>query len=65
VTLNTGRSAFFGEKFRIEKIFEDGGELASGMTTAAYDGERGRLVLSGECLSLCLRLGFSSRALRL
>jgi arylesterase/paraoxonase len=48
MTLNTGRSAFFGEKFLIEKIFEDGGELASGMTTVAYDGERGRLVLSGE-----------------
>lgn len=49
ITLNTGRSAFFGEKYKIDKVVEsDGTEVASGSTSVAYDAERRRLFFSGK-----------------
>lgn len=49
IKLNTGRSAFFGEKYKVDKVIEsDGVEVASGTTTVVYDAERGRLFFSGE-----------------
>lgn len=48
ITINTGPQAFYGEKFKIDKIFEDDGSLASGTTSAAYDSERHRLFLHGN-----------------
>ncbi|KAF8629870.1 hypothetical protein AX15_003229 [Amanita polypyramis BW_CC] len=47
VTINTGPNAFYGEKYQIDKVFEDDGSLASGITSAAYDAERRRLFLHG------------------
>ncbi|EJD03198.1 calcium-dependent phosphotriesterase [Fomitiporia mediterranea MF3/22] len=35
------------EKYRVEKVFEDDGEFASGSTSAAYDAERKKLYLHG------------------
>ncbi|KAF8629258.1 hypothetical protein AX17_005837 [Amanita inopinata Kibby_2008] len=46
-TLNTGPAAFYGEKYKIDTIFEDDGTLASGVTSVAYDSERKRLFLHG------------------
>jgi hypothetical protein len=51
ITLNTGKSAFFGEKYKILKAFEDDGRIASGATTMVYDADRERLFLSGEYLA--------------
>jgi len=47
ITINTGPSSFYGEKYKIDKIFEDDGSLASGVTSAAFDSERNRLFLHG------------------
>ncbi|KAK2464159.1 hypothetical protein APHAL10511_003616 [Amanita phalloides] len=47
ITINTGPQAFYGEKYRVDKVFEDDGSLASGITSAAYDAERHRLYLHG------------------
>ncbi|EIN11802.1 serum paraoxonase/arylesterase [Punctularia strigosozonata HHB-11173 SS5] len=59
ISLNTGRDAYFGEKYKIEKgsfftalltflqIFEDDGELAPGVTSVAYDVDRKQLFLHG------------------
>ncbi|KAM6502126.1 hypothetical protein JOM56_002103 [Amanita muscaria] len=47
ISINTGPSAFYGEKYKVEKVFEDDGSLASGVTSAAYDSERTRLFLHG------------------
>ncbi|PFH49773.1 hypothetical protein AMATHDRAFT_4627 [Amanita thiersii Skay4041] len=46
-TINTGPAAFYGEKYKIDKIFEDDGSLASGVTSVAYDAERKKLFLHG------------------
>lgn len=51
ITINTGPQAFYGEKFKIDKIFEDDGSLASSATSAAYDSERHRLFLHGNSQS--------------
>jgi hypothetical protein len=48
ITLNTGRSAFFGEKYKVLPALEDDGTRVSGSTTATYDARRGRLFMSGE-----------------
>jgi hypothetical protein len=37
ITLNEGESAYYGEKYKVEKIFEDDGNLASGITSAVID----------------------------
>ncbi|TFK25229.1 calcium-dependent phosphotriesterase [Coprinopsis marcescibilis] len=46
-SINTGPGSFYGEKYRIEKVFEDNGDIASGTTTVAYDTERNLLFLTG------------------
>lgn len=46
-TINTGPGAFYGEKFKVEKVFEDNGNIASGITSAVYDADRNRLFLHG------------------
>jgi hypothetical protein len=50
ITLNTGRSAFFGEKYKVTKALEDDGNIVSGSTTAVYDSQRMRIFMSGEWL---------------
>ncbi|RDB16671.1 Serum paraoxonase/arylesterase 2 [Hypsizygus marmoreus] len=47
ISLNTGPSSFYGEKYKIEKVFEDDGNIASGSTSVVHDAERGRLFLHG------------------
>ncbi|KAL5484949.1 hypothetical protein ACEPAI_7591 [Sanghuangporus weigelae] len=47
ITLNEGEGSYFGEKYKVEKIFEDSGELASGSTSVAYDAKRKKLYLHG------------------
>jgi len=44
---NTGTGQFYGERFTVQKIFQDDGRLASGTTTAVWDGKRKTLYLSG------------------
>ncbi|KAF9268918.1 hypothetical protein L218DRAFT_977335 [Marasmius fiardii PR-910] len=41
--INTGPNSFYGEKFKVERAFEDDGTLASCATTVVHDAER-RLV---------------------
>jgi len=47
ISLNTGNSSFFGEVYKVEKIFEDDGSLATGITTAFADVPRKRLYMHG------------------
>ncbi|KAJ7478620.1 hypothetical protein B0H11DRAFT_2028056 [Mycena galericulata] len=47
VVRNTGQGSFYGEKFRVSKVFEDDGTLACGTTSVAHDAVRGRLFLHG------------------
>ncbi|KAG6378182.1 hypothetical protein JVT61DRAFT_13875 [Boletus reticuloceps] len=47
ITVNRGLGSFYGEKYNVDKVFEDPGELASGSTSAVYDAERGRLFMHG------------------
>ncbi|KAH9007999.1 hypothetical protein EDB85DRAFT_2069107 [Lactarius pseudohatsudake] len=47
VTKNAGENAFFGEKLKVEKVFEDDGTMASGTTSVAHDARRNTLFLSG------------------
>ncbi|KAH6914438.1 serum paraoxonase/arylesterase [Coprinopsis sp. MPI-PUGE-AT-0042] len=46
-SINTGKDAFYGHKFKVDAVFEDDGAIASGSTTAAYDAERQVLYLTG------------------
>ncbi|KAJ3529550.1 hypothetical protein NMY22_g8948 [Coprinellus aureogranulatus] len=46
-SINTGPGMFYGEKFKVDRVFEDDGSIASGVTSAAYDAERNRLFLHG------------------
>ncbi|EAU91102.2 serum paraoxonase/arylesterase [Coprinopsis cinerea okayama7 len=46
-SINTGEDAFYGKKFKVDRAFEDDGEIASGTTSAVYDAERNRLFLNG------------------
>ncbi|TFK44268.1 serum paraoxonase/arylesterase [Crucibulum laeve] len=46
-SINTGKDAFYGEKYKVEKVFEDDGSVASGITSVAYDAERKRLFMHG------------------
>jgi len=55
-SINTGPAAFYGEKFKVEKVFEDDGTMVSGATTVVHDSERGRLFfhgLSSPWLTVC------------
>jgi len=47
VSLNTGSGVFYGLKYKVEKVFEDNGDIASSSTTAVHDSKRGRLFLHG------------------
>ncbi|KAI9442366.1 hypothetical protein H4582DRAFT_1928015 [Lactarius indigo] len=47
VTKNVGENAFFGEKLKVEKAFEDDGTMASGTTSVVHDARRNTLFLSG------------------
>ncbi|KIK67334.1 hypothetical protein GYMLUDRAFT_37431 [Collybiopsis luxurians FD-317 M1] len=45
--LNTGSGAFYGEKYKVEKAFENDGSLVSGAKTVVHDAERSRLFMHG------------------
>ncbi|CAE6479863.1 unnamed protein product [Rhizoctonia solani] len=45
ISINTGRESYFGEKFKVQKIYEDNGDLGSSATSAALHG--GDLYLHG------------------
>jgi hypothetical protein len=47
ITKNVGENAFFGEKLKVEKVFEDDGTMASGVTCVVHDVRRKTLFLSG------------------
>jgi len=47
LSLNKGQSQFYGEKYVIDKVFEDDGQVASGTTTVVYDTKRKKLYLHG------------------
>jgi hypothetical protein len=47
VSLNTGEGVFYGHKYKVEKVFEDHGDIASGSTSAVHDSKRGWLFLHG------------------
>jgi sugar lactone lactonase YvrE len=47
ISINTGPNAFYGEKYKVEKVFEDDGKIMSGMTSAAYDSRRKKLFMHG------------------
>ncbi|PPR05896.1 hypothetical protein CVT24_006637, partial [Panaeolus cyanescens] len=47
VSINTGVNSFYGEKYRVENVFEDDGTVMSGLTTAAYDSKRHKLFMHG------------------
>lgn len=56
VTKNTGSQAFFGEKLKVEKAFEDDGMQISAITSVAHDAQRNLLFLSsliGTHLAVC------------
>lgn len=44
---NTGPAIFYGNKFKVEKIFEDDGTLVPGATTVVHDSQRSRLFFHG------------------
>ncbi|KJA20041.1 hypothetical protein HYPSUDRAFT_43660 [Hypholoma sublateritium FD-334 SS-4] len=47
LSINIGSNAFYGEKYKVEKVFEDDGTVMSGGTSASYDSARRKLYLSG------------------
>lgn len=47
VTKNVGKSAYFGEKLKVEKVWEDDGTMASGTTSVVHDARRNILFLTG------------------
>ncbi|KAJ7045403.1 hypothetical protein C8F04DRAFT_1025033 [Mycena alexandri] len=47
IARNTGPGSFYGEKFKVTKVFEDDGTLASGTTSVVHDPVRKRLFLHG------------------
>ncbi|KAJ6586819.1 hypothetical protein DFH09DRAFT_1141619 [Mycena vulgaris] len=47
IARNTGSGSFYGEKFKVTKVFEDDGTLATGTTTVVHDAKRRRLFLHG------------------
>ena len=69
ITLNKGEGSYFGEKYKVERVFEDDGKIASGSTSVAYDAKRKKLYLHGTWIfpaPLCfLRLNCFSQALLL
>jgi len=47
ISINTGPNSFYGEKYTVEKVFEDDGKIMSGITTAVYDSKRKKLFMNG------------------
>ncbi|OCH86369.1 calcium-dependent phosphotriesterase [Obba rivulosa] len=47
VTLNTDKSAYFGEKYKVERVFEDEGSIVAGATSVVHDTRRGLLYMHG------------------
>ncbi|KAJ7783019.1 hypothetical protein B0H16DRAFT_475849 [Mycena metata] len=47
IARNTGSGSFYGDKFKVTKVFEDDGTLASGTTSVVHDAVRKRLFLHG------------------
>ncbi|KAF7782217.1 hypothetical protein Agabi119p4_1593 [Agaricus bisporus var. burnettii] len=50
-SINTGPNAFYGEKYKVDKAFEDDGHIASGITTVVHDTRHKRLFLHGLAAS--------------
>ncbi|KAF5385826.1 hypothetical protein D9615_002466 [Tricholomella constricta] len=56
LTINTGPASFYGEKYKLDKVFEDDGKIASASTSVVHDAERHLLFLHGLSapqLSIC------------
>ena len=47
ITLNTGESSFYGEKYSVQKVLEDDGTKIPGITAIVNDATRGRLFMHG------------------
>jgi hypothetical protein len=47
VSINTGPNSFYGEKYKVEKVFEDDGKIMSGITSVVYDSKRKKLFMNG------------------
>ncbi|KAJ4486628.1 hypothetical protein C8J55DRAFT_508135 [Lentinula edodes] len=47
ISVNTGPGSFYGEKYAVEKIFENDGTIVSGSTSVVHDSERGMLFMHG------------------
>ncbi|KAJ6609817.1 hypothetical protein B0H10DRAFT_2062606 [Mycena sp. CBHHK59/15] len=47
IARNTGPGSFYGEKYKVTKVFEDDGKVASGSTSVVHDAQRRRLFLHG------------------
>ncbi|KAF7361957.1 Serum paraoxonase/arylesterase 2 [Mycena venus] len=48
IAMNTGPGSFYGEKYKVNKVFENDGTLVSGTTSVVHDAKRKRLYLNGE-----------------
>lgn len=48
--ISINQAAYFGDKYKITKIFEDDGTLVSGATTAAWDENSGVLWIHGASI---------------
>ncbi|KIK09759.1 hypothetical protein K443DRAFT_300237 [Laccaria amethystina LaAM-08-1] len=46
-SINTGPNVFYGEKYKVDKVFEDDGTFALGITSVVHDAERKLLFLDG------------------
>ncbi|KAF5321192.1 hypothetical protein D9619_001339 [Psilocybe cf. subviscida] len=46
-SINTGKDAAYGKKYNVDKVFEDDGKIASGVTSAVYDADRKLLFMNG------------------
>ncbi|KAJ4490542.1 hypothetical protein J3R30DRAFT_96631 [Lentinula aciculospora] len=47
ISTNIGLGSFYGEKYNVEKVFEDNGTIVSGSTSIVYDSERNLLFAHG------------------
>ncbi|GAB1521479.1 hypothetical protein RhiTH_004575 [Rhizoctonia solani] len=54
ISINTGEGSYYGDKYKVQKIYEDDGALRSSATTAAvYDGHIYLTGLLSERLQIC------------
>ncbi|KAI6121527.1 hypothetical protein F5141DRAFT_1090898, partial [Pisolithus sp. B1] len=47
VTVNSDLGPAYGKRYNVDKVFEDSGRLASGITSVVYDSQRERLFMHG------------------